>query len=523
MSNNDYWTLFTRKIRESLHILQHVQTKQCQIAADSDYSSWASTVDRADWKYIGLLPPVYPERLGSQAFLAAHQVRFPYVVGEMANGIATARMVIAAVKAGMMGFFGAAGLMPDVIEKNLHAIQTALGSHAGGWGSNLIHSPQEPALEGRVVDLYVHYGVERISASAYMSLTPHIVYCAAKGLTVGVNGEIIRRRHILAKVSRPETAQLFMSPPPTDLLDALVRSGKLTVQEAQLAANIPVAQDITVEADSGGHTDNRPLVALFPTLFNLAQSIQSKYNYPQPIRLGAAGGLGTPASVAAAFSLGAAYVLTGSINQSAVESGLSEEGRMLLAKAGVADVVMAPASDMFELGVKLQVLQRGCLFAARANKLYELYTRYDAIEAIPEQDRRKLETQIFAADLSEIWERTKQFFSTRDAGQITLAEQDPKHKMALIFRWYLGCSSHWAIQGDEKRKADYQIWCGPAMGAFNAWVADSFLENIQARTIEQISRNLLEGAAIIQRCQQLRSYGFPVPETAFHYSPELLA
>ena len=34
---------------------------------------------------------------------------------------------------------------------------------------------------------------------------------------------------------------------------------------------------------------------------------------------------------------------------------------------------MAPAADMFEMGVKLQVLKRGTMFPMRAQKLYELY------------------------------------------------------------------------------------------------------------------------------------------------------
>src|SRR5207244_4995052 len=127
---------------------------------------------------------------------------------------------------------------------------------------------------------------------------------------------------------------------------------------------------------SGGHTDNRPLGALFPTIFRLAEQLHVKYRYATKVRIGAAGGLGTPISVASAFALSSAYVLTGSINQSAIESGLSEEGRFMLAQAQIADVMMAPAADMFELGVKLQVLKRGSLFASRANKLYEVYCKY---------------------------------------------------------------------------------------------------------------------------------------------------
>jgi hypothetical protein len=95
--------------------------------------------------------------------------------------------------------------------------------------------------------------------------------------------------------------------------------------------------------------------------------------------------------------------------------------------------------------------------------------------------------------------------------------------MALVFRWYLGNGSRWARQGTADRQTDYQIWCGPAMGAFNAWARGSFLERPEARTVVQIARNLLEGAAQINRLQQLRSHGVPVPAAAFEYRPRPLA
>ena len=57
-----------------------------------------------------------------------------------------------------------------------------------------------------------------------------------------------------------------MSPPPEKMLRALAAEGLLTSVEAELAARLPVAEDITVEADSGGHTDNQALVALFPVI-----------------------------------------------------------------------------------------------------------------------------------------------------------------------------------------------------------------------------------------------------------------
>lgn len=518
-----YWQQRIENIREPLHILQQAQTGQRDVVAESAYAQWQTQVDATQWNHVALLPAVHPEWLGSQTFLSTHQVRFPYIVGEMANGIATAQMVIAAVNAGMMGFFGAAGLLPNVIEENLHTIKTQLHDSPKAWGSNLIHSPNEPHLEAAAVDLYLRYQVERVSASAYMSLNPNIVYYACKGLSTDSLGNIIRRNHIIAKISRPEVAELFLAPAPPAMLQALVEAGKLTTQEAQLAAHIPLAEDITVEADSGGHTDNRPLGALFPTILLLAERMRRKHGYATTVRVGAAGGLGTPTSIASAFSLGAAYVLTGSINQAAVESGLSLEGKEMLAKADIADVMMAPAADMFELGVKLQVLKRGTLFGSRALKLYELYAKYDSLEAIPATERDKLEQQILQNNLAAIWETTARFFQQRDPQQLVRAEQDPKHRMALVFRSYLGLSSRWAITGETKRKADYQIWCGPAMGAFNAWVSGSCLEPLNARTVAQIGHNLLEGAATLLRAQHLRSLGFSLPTSVFIYQPRVLA
>lgn len=470
-----------------------------------------------------ILPPLYPEWLGDRAFAEIHGCRFPYVVGEMARGIATAEMVIAAVRAGLMGFFGSAGLPPGHIEAAIDEIQQALGPDAAAWGANLIHSPQEPAMEDVVVDLFLERGVRRVSASAFMALTPAIVRYAAKGLAPAADGSVQRRHFVFAKVSRPEVAARFMTPAPEKLLRALVAAGRLTPLEAELAGRVPVAEDITVESDSGGHTDNRPLGALFPTLLRLRDELVRRHGYDRPIRLGAAGGIGTPSAVAAAFGLGAAYVLTGSINQSAVESGLSEDGRLMLAQAGIADVAMAPAADMFELGVKVQVLKRGAMFASRGHRLYEIYRHCDGLHDIAPADQAKLESEIFHAPLAEIASSTLAYFRERDPAQAERAERDPKHMMALVFRWYLFMGAQWARQGLAERRADYQIWCGPAMGAFNSWALGSFLEPPANRNVTQIARNLLEGAAVITRAQQLRSFGVAVPPAAFEFRARPLA
>ena len=87
--------------------------------------------------------------------------------------------------------------------------------------------------------------------------------------------------------------------------------------------------------------------------------------------------------------MGAAYVVTGSVNQACVESGTSPAVRQMLAEAEQADVAMAPAADMFEMGVKVQVLKRGTMFAMRAAKLYRaLPRRTPPWKPIPADDTR---------------------------------------------------------------------------------------------------------------------------------------
>lgn len=194
----------------------------------------------------------------------------------------------------------------------------------------------------------------------------------------------------------------------------------------------------------------------------------------------------------------------------------------MLATADIADVTMAPAADMFELGVELQVLKRGTMFAPRSKQLYQVYRAYPSLDSIPPDIAAELEKNVLNMTLDECWATTRAFWMDRDPDQVAKAEADQRHKMALTFRSYLGLSSRWAIDGEAGRQLDYQIWCGPAMGAFNQWTSGSFLADPANRTAVQVAMNLLEGAAVVTRAHQLRSYGVPVPSEAFNYRPRPL-
>jgi hypothetical protein len=110
---------------------------------------WANQTNGSPvFPFLAVLAPLYPEWLGDRTFGEIHGVRFPYVSGEMANGIATARMVVAMAKASMLGFFGAAGLSPERVEQGIDEIEAGIPKGAS-WGSNLIHSPNEQTSRTR--------------------------------------------------------------------------------------------------------------------------------------------------------------------------------------------------------------------------------------------------------------------------------------------------------------------------------------------------------------------------------------
>jgi trans-AT polyketide synthase/acyltransferase/oxidoreductase domain-containing protein len=469
-------------------------------------------------RILAYVPECPPSNLGDESFRSEHRTRYCLMSGAMANGIASVEVVEAMGRGGMLGIFGAAGLSLPAVETAIDRIQQSLGDR-WPYGFNLIHSPQEPALESAVVDLYLRRGVRLVEASAFLDLSLPVIRYRVAGIHRGPDGRVVTANRIIAKVSRVEVATKFLSPPPEAMLQELVRRGEISAQQAQLASRIPVAEDLTAEADSGGHTDNQPAIVLYPTMLALRDRIQAQYEYERPPRVGAAGGISTPWSAASALTMGVSYLVTGSVNQSCLEAGTSDAVRRMLAQAQQAEIAMAPAADMFEMGVKVQVLKRGTMFAMRAAKLYDIYRSYNSLEAIPAVDRAQLEKTIFRAPLEDIWTQTRAYFERRDPSQITRAERDPRHKMALVFRWYLGQSSRWANTGEPTRTIDYQVWCGPAMAAFNDWVRGSVLESPENRRIVTVSLNILYGAAVLARVQMLACQGFALPSGRIRLKP----
>ncbi len=461
----------------------------------------------------GAMPP---ERLGSPGFLRRHGLRLPYMAGAMAGGIAGTRLVAALSRAGALAAFGAAGLPEARIDAALGELAQELGD--GPYACNLIHSPAAPRLERIVVDLCLRHRVRCVEASAFIQLTPELVRYRLTGLRRDRMGAVCAEHRVIGKVSREETAEMFLRPAPQALVRALREQGRVTAEQAELARAVPMADAVTAESDSGGHTDRRPLAVLLPSLARVRARIAREYGGEvPPVHLGAAGGIGSPHAVAGAFALGADYVVTGSVNQAAVEADTATAVKRLLAQAGIADCVMAPAADMFEQGIQVQVLGRGTMFPARAGLLYRLYHEHGGLDELPDAERRRLEERVLRRSLDRTWEETAAYLREHHPDWLARAEHDPKHRMAMVFRWYLGMTSRWAATGAPDRAGDWQVWCGPAMGAFNAWTTGTALAAPACREVAVVTGHLMRGAAYQTRTGHLRATGVRVPAAVTEY------
>jgi hypothetical protein len=109
----------------------------------------------------GVIPAVPIENLGSAAFRHTHNLRYAYVSGAMAGGIASVDLVVDMAQSGFLGFFGAGALTLPAIEQAIRQIQSRL---PGGesYGVNLLHNFYDEQLEWATVELYLALGVTRI-------------------------------------------------------------------------------------------------------------------------------------------------------------------------------------------------------------------------------------------------------------------------------------------------------------------------------------------------------------------------
>ena len=424
---------------------------------------------------------------GAKDFKQDYGIKYAYVAGGIHHGISSPDFVIRMGKAGLLAYFGTGGLALSQVESAIKQIQSAI-TRTQAYGVSLICNNNHPETENALGDLLLKYQVRNVEVVDCIQVTASLVRLRVKGLAQGPNGN-----RILARVTHPEVAASFLSPPPERLVNKLVVENKITPAEAELAANVPVADDICIEASSGWHSDNGTAQVLLPVVLKLRDELQASHSYTRKVRVGSADGIGTPSAVAAAFLLGADFVLTDTLNQCSVEASLSEPAKDLLEQVNVQDTEYAPAREMFELGAKVRVLKKGLLFPARANKLYELYKQHNSLDEIDERTRKQLQERYFKKSFAEVISAISS--STRNTSQIAEAEPNPKQRMAMVFKWYLDHGMDLALRGNDGGRVDYQILCAPALGAFNHWSKGTAFEKWRHRHVDQIAESLMQGAA----------------------------
>lgn len=427
-------------------------------------------------------------RIGNPAFLTDHRVQLPYVCGGMVHGIASPQMVVRCAQSGILSFLGTGALRPQRVEESILHIKKHL-TNGESFGVNLLSGSRESDN----VALFLKHNITRIEAAAYIIPSEPLIMYRLRGLGVQ-DGQTIIKHKVLAKLSRPEVAALFLAPAAANVVEKLLSEGKITPQQAELSKHVPLADDICVEADSGGHTDQGVTAVLLPAIIQLRDEAMQTYGYQKSIRIGSGGGIGTPSSAASAFILGADFILTGSINQCTVEAGTSDVVKSMLQDMRVQDTAYAPAGDMFELGARVQVLKRGVFFPARANRLFDLYTHHESLDEIDKATIDLLEKEYFKKSIAEVWDECREYRSQKDYER---AMASPKLYMAYVFKWYFAMSNRLALAGKQERKVDFQIHTGPALGAFNQWVKGTDLEKWQARHVDDIAYKLMKETEIL--------------------------
>ena len=437
---------------------------------------------------------VYDARsLGSARFCEDFNLKYAYLAGGMYQGIASVDIVVRMAKAGLMAFFGTGGLKIEDIESAILTIQSRI-ANGSPYGVNFIAHSNFPELEESLVDLLLKHQVRTIEASAFMEVTPSLVRYRAKGLVRQSTGNILALNKIIAKVSRPDVGAQFLSPAPDRIINKLLESNMIDREQAELLSGVPMVDALCVESDSGGHTDQGMPFTLVPAMLRVRDEYQQRYPTFGPIYVGGAGGIGTPEAAAALFVMGVDFILTGSINQCTIEAGTSDVVKDLLQAMNVYDTDYAPSGELFELGAKVQVLKKGLFFPARANKLVALYHQYEGIEQIDSQTRQQIEGRYFKRSFDDVFSEVR---SAYPSAEIERAERLPKHRMALIFKRYFKDATRWALTGNLEHKVDFQIHCGPALGAFNQWIAGGPLIDWRERHVDDIASLLMQETAAL--------------------------
>ena len=436
--------------------------------------------------------------MGSEILRKEYGVKYAYFVGGMHKGISSKEMIVRLSNAGILGFYGASGLPLEKVKCDLQFIIQSL-SPGQTFGVNIKHQIHSPSRDENLIPLLLEKSVRAVELSGYTRITWPLVQYRYNSSSK-YNDQWIVPNKVVVKASSPEIVELFMSPAPGAVIDQLLSSGKLTEEEAEIARVYPMCDDVCIETDSALNTESDSLMTLFPIIRSIRDQLEKCSSTGKRIRVGVAGGIGSPEAVASSFLMGADFILTGSINQCSVEAGTSDTVKNILQSAKVQDIGYAPSEELFEMGARNRVMRRGIFFSSRATKLFNNYKQLDSLDKMDSSFLNELETHYFNCDINKL---SHDLISQAETeGQAY--ERNSKQAIAHLIRSYMKRGDELAIRGDISEKSNYRVVTSPAIGAFNEYVKGSDLQGWRHRHVDAIAVRLMNDGAVAlkKRLQQ---------------------
>ncbi|SOD99176.1 ACP S-malonyltransferase [Spirosoma fluviale] len=424
---------------------------------------------------------------GIRRFVDDYQLKYPYVAGGIGYGISSRQMVESMTKGGMLGFLDIADRPLADVENDLRTLAYTCGKESARYGCTISQGLSDELTIDKLFGLLRAYNIQVIETHDDPQITEKLVEYRLQAFDQ--RGEAINR--LLIKTGNPVVLEEIMKPISETILLKLQQRGKLTKEQVERGRRIALASDVCVLADPGGLTSHGSPFVLFPHALMLREQFTRQYRYEQPIHVGLGGGIGSPLAVQMAFAMGADFVHTTSVNLCTIESGLHAYTKQLLQEISVEDTGYAPCSDfLFNPNKKIQVVKKGVLFPARANKLYELFKQHAAISEIDPRVIVQLEEKFYQKSLAGVWEDiVKKRQGTPDL--ISKALQNSKYYMYLLFQEYFHLSAEWAVKGDGTYLLNFQIPCGAELGALNRQLQNTPMQAWSGRNIGEVAQWLL--------------------------------
>ena len=282
------------RIREPLHLVRGGARGPLGVAFGGELES-----GRGGFEWVGRLPALYPEWLGDRAFCEAHGVRFPVRRrrdGQRHRHDAHGRSRWPAPACSASS--APAGLVPAGSRRPSTSCRRALGRD----GRRLGLQPDPLARTSRRSRTRVADLLPAPRRAPRLGLGLHGP--DAGGRALRATGLPRRRRDGRHRRAEPRLRQGLAARGgaprswrrrPRELLE---RAGRARASSPRTRPRsprrCPSPRTSPSRPTRGGHTDNRPLAALFPAILGLRDELAAQHGYARPIRVGAAGGLGTP-------------------------------------------------------------------------------------------------------------------------------------------------------------------------------------------------------------------------------------